>query len=131
MKTILIVDDDPLIVQVYRGPLQRGGYQVEVAMDGLAAMKMLLQVRPDVVLLDVLMPKVDGAYVLEYIRSRPELKATKVLVLSDAAMADAGRTTVTQNPDRVFMKSEATPKVLLESINELLNGGNSGGASSS
>ena len=120
MKTILFVEDDPIIVQVYRGPLKKGGYQVEVAEDGLEAMKVVLQLRPDLVLLDVMMPKVDGTYVLKYIRSRPELQHTKVIVLSNASFADAGKGTVAQNPDRVFLKSQATPKELLMVINELL-----------
>lgn len=120
MKTILLVDDDPLILHVYRGPLQRAGYNVEVAEDGLMAMKLLVPLQPAVVVLDVMMPKMDGQYVLQYIRSKPDLQDTKVIVLSNAAMADAGKTTIVQNPDRAFLKSEITPKELLKSINELL-----------
>ena len=120
MKTILFVEDDPIIVQVYRGPLKNGGYQVEVAEDGLVAMKVLLQLRPDLVLLDFLMPKVDGTYVLKFIRCRPELKATKVILLSSATHADIAKEVLAQNPDRVFLKSQSTPKELLKAVNELL-----------
>lgn len=121
MKTILFVDDDPIIIQVYCGALRNAGYRVEVAADGLEAMKLLPQLCPDLVLLDILMPKMDGAYVLNFIRSQPELKATKVIVLSGAAMADAARTTLVQNPDRVYLKSEMTPKELLEAVQEMLD----------
>jgi CheY-like chemotaxis protein len=120
MKTILMVEDDPLIVQVYRGPLKNRGFNVEVAEDGLVAMKGLLQWRPDLVVLDVMMPKVDGAYVMKFIRSRPELEATKIIVLSNASIADAGTGTVAQNPDAVFLKGQCTPSLLAEKINELL-----------
>jgi len=122
MKTILFVDDDPIIIQVYRGPLKNAGYQVEVAEDGLAAMKIVLQLRPDLVLLDVMMPKVDGGYVLKFIRSRPELKATKVIVLSNATNADVAKDVLAQNPERVFLKSQSTPKELLKVVNGLLGG---------
>lgn len=121
MKTILFVDDDPIIIQVYRGVLKNAGYRVEVAADGLEAMKLMPQLCPDLVLLDILMPKMDGAYVLNFIHSQPELKATKVIVLSSAAMADAAMTTLVQNPDRVYLKSEMTPQELLEAVNELLD----------
>ena len=131
MKTILLVDDDPIILQVYRGPLERAGYQVKVADDGLAAMKVVLQLRPDVVVLDVLMPKVDGAYVLRYIHSQPELRGTKVIVLSSAALADAAKTTLDQNPDRTFLKSEVTPKIMLQAISELLGDATTGSQASS
>jgi CheY-like chemotaxis protein len=127
MKTILFVEDDPIIIQVYRPALAKAGFRVEVAGDGLAAMRIALQLRPDLVLLDVMMPKVDGLYVLKYLRSRPELKHTKVVVLSDASLADAGKDTVAQNPDRVFLKSQSTPKDLVKGVNELL--GNEGPAS--
>jgi CheY-like chemotaxis protein len=120
MKTILIVEDDPIIVQVYRAALKKRGFQVDVAEDGLVAMKNLLQLRPDLVLLDVMMPKVDGSYVLKFIRSRPELTATKVIILSNASFADAGSEAVSQHPDAIFLKSQCTPGVLAEKINELL-----------
>jgi CheY-like chemotaxis protein len=127
LKTILFVEDDPIIVHVYSGALKNAGFKVELAEDGLSAMKMLLPVHPDLVLLDVMMPKVDGTYVLKFIRSRPELKATKVIVLSNAKYADIARDVLVQNPDRVFLKAEATPRELVRAINELLGEGQTPG----
>jgi len=122
MKKILFVEDDPIIVQVDRGPLKNAGYEVEVAEDGLKALKVLLDLRPDLVLLDVMMPKVDGTYVLKFIHSRPELKHTKVIILSNASLADIGKEALAQNPDHVFLKSQATPKELLKAVADLLGG---------
>ena len=80
-----------------------------------------MQLRPDLVLLDVMMPKVDGKYVLKFIRSRPELKATKVIILSNATHRGRGESmALAQNPDAVFLKSQCTPALLAEKINELL-----------
>ena len=126
MKTILFVEDDPIIVQVYRGPLKNAGYRVEVAEDGLAALRIILQLRPALVLLDVMMPKMDGTYVLKFIHSRPELKDTKVIVLSNAANADVARDMLAQNPDRVFLKSQSTPKEMVKTVHELLGGDTAG-----
>jgi len=120
VKTILLVEDDPIIVQVYRSALQRRGFQVEVAEDGLVGMKIILQLHPDLVVLDVLMPKMDGTYVLKFIHDRPELKGTKVIVLSNASIADAGSPILALNPDGVFLKSQCTPTLLTGKINELL-----------
>lgn len=120
MKTILIVEDDPIIVQVYRTALAKRGFQVEVAEDGLVALKGILQLRPDLVLLDVMMPKVDGTYVLKFIHSRPELHDTKVIILSNATIADAAKAALAEHPDAVFLKSQCTPSLLTEKINQLL-----------
>jgi DNA-binding response OmpR family regulator len=69
MKTILFVEDDAVIVQSYRMGLERAGFRVEVAEDCLAAMKILLLLKPNLVLLDLMMPKLNGADVLKYIHS--------------------------------------------------------------
>jgi CheY-like chemotaxis protein len=122
MKTILFVEDDPIIIKVYCEPLKRAGYQVEVAEDGLVAMRVLAQSCPDLVLLDIMMPRVEGTYVLKFIRSRAELAGTKVIVLSNASIMDAGSKVLEQNPDRVFLKSHCTPKELLAAASELLAG---------
>ncbi len=120
MKTILFVDDDPIVVQAYRMALERAGYKVETAGDGLAAMKVLLTLKPDAVLLDLMMPIVDGKYVLKFIRSQPELESTRVIILSDAAIADRGLEVRDLNPDRLLLKSQCTPKLLNETLAELL-----------
>ena len=75
MKTILFVDDDAVIVQVYRARLLREGFDVEVAQDGLTAMKLLMAEKPDLVVLDLMMPKFSGADVLKFIRAEPALKS--------------------------------------------------------
>ena len=111
MKKILFVDDNPIVIQAYKMALMRAGYQVEIAPDGLAAMKVLLTLKPDAVLLDLMMPVVDGKYVLKYIRSEPELKSTRVIILSDATIADPGMEVKSLNPDqeppaRPFVSSE-------------------------
>jgi len=121
MKHIYLVEDDPIIIQVYCTALRKRGFLVTVAEDGLVAMKGLSQLCPDLVVLDVMMPKVDGTYVLKYIRSRPELSGTKVIILSNASIADAGSEAVAQHPDAIFLKSQCTPSLLAEKVCELLN----------
>jgi CheY-like chemotaxis protein len=100
--------------------LERSGFRVEIAENGLAAMKVLLTLKPDVVLLDLLMPVVDGKYVLKYIRSQPELKSTHVIVLSDTTIADRGLEVREFNPDRLLLKSQCSPKLLNDTLAELL-----------
>ena len=121
MKTILFVEDDAVIVQAYRTGLLLEGFQVEVAEDGLAAMKILLSLKPNLVLLDLMMPKLNGADVLKYIRSTPALKATPVIILSNASIADQVQEAMALGADRVFLKALCTPRQLIGAANELLN----------
>lgn len=120
MKTILHVEDDALIVQIYRPALVRAGFQVEVAEDGLAASKLLFKTKMDLVVLDLLMPKLAGADVIQFIRSTPALKYLPVIVLSQASIADQGMTAAALGADRILYKSQCTPVILISTINELL-----------
>src|SRR5664280_2015192 len=122
MKTILFVEDDAVIVQAYRMGLERAGFRVEVAEDGLAAMKILLLLKPNLVLLDLMMPKLNGVDVLKYIRSTPALKATPVIILSNAHMTTLAQAAAEFGAERALLKSSCTPSQLIKVINDLLSG---------
>lgn len=81
-KRILIVDDEPNIVISLEFLMMREGHEVRVARDGEAGLAAVRTHRPDLVVLDVMMPKLDGFAVLEAIRSDPNLAATRVLMLT-------------------------------------------------
>jgi CheY-like chemotaxis protein len=122
MKTIFLIEDDAVVVKVYGAKFQREGFRVEVAEDGLIAMKTLLQVRPDIVVLDLMMPKLNGVDVLKYIRSTPELKKTPVIILSNAHMTSLAQEAAAIGAEKALLKSSCTPSQLLEVIDSLLSG---------
>ena len=122
MITIFLVEDDTVVVQVYRAKFVREGFAVEVAEDGLVAVKMLAAVKPDVVVLDLMMPKLNGVDVLRYIRSTPALKETPVIILSNAHMTRLGQEAAAIGAERALLKSSCTPSQLIDVINDLLNG---------
>jgi CheY-like chemotaxis protein len=119
-RIILLVDDNPVVLEAYRGALARRGYRVEVAADGLDAMRRAMLLKPDLVVLDLVMPKLDGSYVLKFIHSQASLKSVRVILLSEASNADIAKAALEQNPDAVFHKSQCTASLLAEKINELL-----------
>ena len=84
---------------------------------------MLSAVRPDVVVLDLMMPKLNGVDVLKYIRSVPDLKATRVILLSNAHKTSVEQAAAEFGVEKALLKSSCTPSQLLEVINELLSGG--------
>lgn len=81
-KKILIADDEPNIVTALEFLLQRNGYEVLIARDGDAALKAIEGERPDLVLLDIMMPVRSGYEVCKRIREHPEWAAIKVVMLS-------------------------------------------------
>jgi len=81
-KKILIADDEPNIVTALEFLLARGGYEVLIARDGDEVLKALESARPDLVLLDIMMPVKSGYEICKRIRERPEWAHIKVVMLS-------------------------------------------------
>jgi DNA-binding response OmpR family regulator len=81
-KKVLVADDEPSIVTALEFLLARAGYEVQVARNGEEALSLLESGPPDLVLLDVMMPLKSGYEVCQRIRSRPEWRAVKVVMLS-------------------------------------------------
>ncbi|HUH01788.1 MAG TPA: response regulator [Kofleriaceae bacterium] len=79
---ILIVDDDPSIVGMIRTRLEKQGYRVFTAADGEAAVEIALDERPDLVVLDVMMPKMSGWEVARTLRGNPDVAGIKIVLLT-------------------------------------------------
>jgi len=81
-KKVLIVDDEVNIVTALEFLLQRSGYEVTVAQNGAEALKQVESFAPDLVLLDVMMPRISGYEVCRRMRERPDWKHIKIVMLS-------------------------------------------------
>jgi DNA-binding response OmpR family regulator len=81
-KRVLIVDDEPTIVILLEFLLKREGLEVLVARDGEAGLAEIRGARPDLVILDVMMPKLDGFAVLAAVRADPDIQSTRILMLT-------------------------------------------------
>jgi CheY-like chemotaxis protein len=122
MKTVLIIDDNPVITNIYRGKLTAGGLHTEIAKDGEEGLEMLDRCRPDVVLLDLMLPKVSGMDVLKGIRGRPEYKTLPVVVFSNSYTTDVVRQAWDFGATDVLQKSSTTPQnVVLALVRAIAN----------
>jgi DNA-binding response OmpR family regulator len=81
-KRILIVDDEPNIVVSLEFLMQREGFDVSVAGDGEAALKAVEETKPDLVLLDIMLPKKNGFEVCQTIRANPAWQSVKIIMLT-------------------------------------------------
>ena len=82
MKTVLVVDDEPVLRTIVREILDEEGYAVIEAADGGAVLEIMARERPDLVLMDVMMPGIDGREAYRQLRSRPEHRDVPVVMMS-------------------------------------------------
>lgn len=123
MKKILLVDDDALVLELYRKKLAQGGFEVHTAADGLEAIKKLGSLTPDFIVLDLMMPKLSGVDVLKFIRAKPALAKLPVAVLTNAFMSDQARTVNALGVERAIVKGDCTPTKMLEIACQILETG--------
>jgi CheY-like chemotaxis protein len=119
-KTILFIDDDPTIILAYRTRLTQAGYVVQPAGDGLEAMRQLALTVPDIIILDLVMPKFNGVEIMGFIRSNPKLKNTPVIILSSQSIIDSAGEPILETACRRLIKGACSPDKMLEAIQELL-----------
>jgi len=86
-ETILVVDDDPDIARFVEVNLRSAGYDVSVASDGEQALEKAAALRPDLVLLDVMMPRIDGFEVAQRLRRNPQTASTSIIMLTAKALS--------------------------------------------
>ena len=118
-KRILIVDDEPNIVISLEFLMMREGHTVHVARDGEAGLVAVRNHRPDLVVLDVMMPKLDGFAVLESIRADPDLARTRVLMLTAKGREAEREKGLTLGAD-AYMPKPFSTRELVDRVKELL-----------
>ncbi len=118
-KKILIVDDDPNILLSVEFLLVKNGYDVLVARNGMEAIEIIEDTVPDVVLLDIMMPDVDGYVICEFIKKNERTKSAKVIFLSAKSREMDIDFGYEIGADLYMIKPFST-RTLLEKINELL-----------
>jgi len=116
-RSILFVEDDAVVLTTYRNLLQREGFKVESAGDGLEALKALSQATPELIVLDLMLPKFDGADVLKFIRADPRLKTIPIIIFSNAQVTDFTEDSITKH----LRKTDCTPSILLQTIQQMLD----------
>jgi two-component system, OmpR family, alkaline phosphatase synthesis response regulator PhoP len=117
-KKILIADDEPDILEIISYNLSREGYQVTTAKDGDEALAKAKTVKPELIILDIMMPKKNGVEVCELLRAKPAFKDTLIIfltALSDESSHVKGLETGADD----YISKPISPKVLLSKVNAL------------
>lgn len=122
---ILIVEDDEFLRSLTAKRLEREGYEVAVAVDGESAVNVALEAKPSLVLLDLLLPGVDGFEVLRRIRANDQLKTLPVIVFSNLGQREDIEKAQTAGADDFLIKANFTLDDVASKINGRLGAGQS------
>ncbi len=88
MAKILLVEDDTILVEMYQAKFELEGHDVSVATNGEECLAILKEFHPELILLDILMPKLNGFHVLKEIKKQPELRQIPVILLTNLGQAE-------------------------------------------
>jgi len=121
MKRLLLVDDDAVGTRAYRDQLSAHGFQVNTAAGGGAALSILRSAKPDLVVLDLMMPDLSGVEVLKFIRSEPRLAPTPVVVLTNDYLNDLGQCAHSIGVEKTLLKAQCNPSGLMAVIDGILD----------
>ncbi|MEI7674322.1 MAG: response regulator [bacterium] len=110
MKKIAIIEDDQAISQMYRMKFENDGYEVETAENGKIGLELVEKMKPDIILLDIMMPEMTGDEMLKKLRDEPWGKNIKVLVLTNIGEQELPKSLSTMDVLGIIMKAELTPR---------------------
>ena len=117
---ILVVDDERNLVRLVQVNLERAGYVVIAAYDGKEALEVIARERPDLVVLDVMMPELDGFTVLERLRGNPETSEVPVVMLTARAQDEDYAKGLMRGAD-VYLTKPFNPNELVTFVRRLLS----------
>lgn len=121
MTKILLVEDDILLSKMYAQKFKKDGYEVSTAADGQEGLSLIKSTKPDVILLDIMMPKMSGLQVLEKIKADKQFKSIPVLLLTNLArgMDDINRG-LELGAVSYLVKSKVKPADVVSKVKEVL-----------
>ena len=121
MTKIAIIEDDQVINQMYRMKFETAGFDVATASDGEAGVAIVKKFHPDLILLDLQMPNMNGVEALSLIRALPSHKQTPVIVLTNLGEEEAPDGLRKLGVHSYIVKADFTPRQVVERVKHALN----------
>ncbi|TFG35456.1 MAG: response regulator [Parcubacteria group bacterium] len=120
MKKILLVEDDSFLIDIYTTKLKESGFSVEVAPEGDEAIRKVKEEEFDLVLLDIVLPKIDGWDILKQIKAESKLKDLKVIIISNLSQKEEVEKGMNLGAEKYLIKAHYTPSEVAKEIKEVL-----------
>ena len=119
-KKILLVEDDPSLLKLYQIKLTMSGYKVVSALNGQECLQKVGKCKPDIILLDIILPKIDGFTVLRALKSKPQTKKIPVILLTNLGQDEDLEKGKKLGAAGYWIKSNFTPSEITKKVEEVL-----------
>ncbi|MDD2732030.1 MAG: response regulator [Candidatus Pacebacteria bacterium] len=119
-KKILIIEDDKFLRELISQKLSKEGYDIKEAVDGEKGVKAVKDEKPDLILLDLILPGIDGFEVLAKIKEDPGLSSIPVIILSNLGQKDDIERGLKMGADDYLIKAHSTPPEIIEKIRSVI-----------
>jgi DNA-binding response OmpR family regulator len=119
MTKIAIIEDDPTISQMYRLKFEADGFDVRMAGNGKIGVELVKTFKPDIILLDIQMPEMDGAEALKHIRADSHSKDTPVIILTNLGEEEAPSEMRSLGISSYIVKANNTPRQVVTHVKEI------------
>lgn len=123
MKKILIIEDNQIVANVYRNKFAVEGYQTEAALDGESGLKLMRTFKPDLMLLDLMLPKMSGVEVIKEVRSETEFAKLPIIVFSNTYLTNLIQDAWKAGANKCLSKASCSPKDLLDIVRATVGAG--------
>ncbi len=122
MRSVLIIEDDGVLLEMYSDKFGKGGYSVVAAKDGVEGLRKALEIKPDLLLLDLVLPKMDGMAVMKKLRVDDWGKTVPIIVLTNLNVDGAVLEEIVKSkPVYCLVKVNTTPDDVFGKAEEILN----------
>lgn len=119
-KRILLVEDEPLLGNLLKQRLEKEGFEVTLAKDGEEALARLRETNPDLILLDIILPKISGFELLETVRADPQFERAPVIVISNLGQESDIERGKSLGAVQYFVKAKVSIEELVEHVKTFL-----------
>lgn len=119
-KTILFIEDEPNVQDIYKTKLGQGGYKVIIANSGITGFDLAIKKKPDLILLDLILPLKEGFVVLKELKDHPKTKSIPVIILSNLGQEYEKKMGKSLGADLYLSKTDVTPNEVLKIVKEFL-----------
>ena len=120
MKSILLIEDDPFLIDIYSQKFKNGGFNIIVAENATKAFQFLEQEVPNVILLDIVLPQMDGWAVLKKIRANKNWDSCFIVIFSNLSQKEEVEKGLKLGANRYLIKSQHTPLEVVKEVETIL-----------